>query len=372
MVKASLLSHGINFDIDLFKDYPGEFYDNQYVYGKTSANVLKKHRFPQVLLLGNGIITALLRRENSPWSLELEGKELSLKLGGQFVQKASLPERPAYFGKILKSGLKSESIIAVAGEDTPGFFFHPECRYFEDGSQCGFCSMKNTRSTVGSEMVSDFKLEEIAEATRIFQQTEWRKIPLISITMGTCHDDAELEEKVIEPIRAMNEALSPKIPIHLLAHPPDDFRMIEEFKKAGVTSIAFNLEVFDRKAFEQTCPGKSRLYGYDKWIKALEHARKVFGDYNAFCGLVWGLEPAESTIAGNRHFVERGIGIASNVFHADQNSVFARKPQPTADDILKIARAQRRLYLEYPKARTIFECSMRSTIDWEVFHGMIE
>lgn len=370
-LKASLLSRGINFDIDLFADYTREFYDNQFVYGQTSKGVAPKHRFPQVLLLGEDIITALLRREGSPWNLKIEDNRVNLYLNNHYVREVHLPEKPAYFDKQLSDGTLSQDIIAVAGEDTPGFFFYPDCYYFSEGKPCGFCSMKGTRKSVGKHMVSDFIEEQIVEATKLFQNTKWRDIPLISITMGTCRTDEETRECVIKPIKTIYDALDPKIPIHILAHPPQDFKLIDEFKEAGVTSIAFNLEVFDRDLFEKICPGKHHFYGYDKWIESLDYARKVFGDYNVYCGLVWGLEPPKSTIRGNEYMVNRGIGIASNVFHADPKSVLGKYPHPSEEDILRIARAQSQLYVENPQSGTIFSVSMRSTLDWEIHRGYL-
>ena len=170
-------------------------------------------------------------------------------------------------------------------------------------------------------------------------------------------------------IEVMYDALQPKIPINVLAHAPKDPKLINEYKDAGVTSIAFNLEVFDREIFKKVCPGKNNLYGYDRWMRTLEESRDVFGQYKTFCGLVWGLEPAESTMAGNRYFLENGIAIASNIFHADPNSAMGKHPHPDEDFILKIAKHEQELFKEYTKAKTIFPVSMRSTVDWEAYRA---
>ncbi len=367
--KISLLSKGIAFDLSLFKDFPGTFYDNQYVYGRTSQGALPEHRLPQILRLGDGVVTALLRRRNSPWQLKLEGEIPRLYFGGKYVQDVELPERPPYFGKVLGDGIRSESVIAVAGESTPGFFLYPRCFYFGRGEPCGFCSLKGNRATSGRAMAMDFTEDLVGKATRLFQNTAWKGIPVISISAGTPATDEESMEQVIRLIRAVYDALDPKLPIHALVHPPNDLNLIEQYKRAGLTSIAFNLEVFGRDAFARLCPGKEKFYGYDRWLEALRVARDVFGKYSAFCGLVWGLEPAASTMEGNRYFLENGIGIASNIFHADQHSLMAAYSHPAEELILEVAMNQRQLYAEHPDARTIFPVSMRSTLDWEVKRG---
>lgn len=368
-LKASLLAKGIDFDLDLFMDIERPFYDNQFVYGKTSEYVTPKNKFPQVLELGDDIVVALLRRQNTPWNLRIESGTVQLYEKDEFVRQVNLPERPAYFDKTLSDGTPSESIIAVAGADTPGFFLYPDCFYFPEGEPCGFCSMKSTRKTVGQDMVSEFSEDNIKEATQLFQRTAWRDIPLVSITMGTPRTDDESREQVIKPIKWMYESLEPKIPIHLLAHPPNDYGLIEEYKEAGVTSIAFNIEIYDREKFQEICPGKAKLYGYDKWEEALMQAKDVFGEFQVYCGLVWGLESPESTIAGHEHFLEKGIGIASNIFHADPRSVLGKYNHPSEEQILQIARAESEIYMANPQVGTIFSVSMRSTIDWEIHRG---
>ncbi|MBN1275315.1 hypothetical protein JXA12_03405 [Candidatus Woesearchaeota archaeon] len=368
-LKTSLLAQGIDFEIDLFTKIKEPFYDNQFVYGKTSRNVTQKNKFPQVLELGHNIISALLRREGSPWNLKYDDDVIQLYNNNTFIQEITLPERPAYFDKKLSDGTPTESIIAVAGSDTPGFFLYPECFYFPEGKACGFCSMKNTRSTVGKYMVSEFSEDNIREATNIFEKTLWRDIPLISITAGTPENDQITREKVIKPLTWMYESLEDKIPTHLLAHPPNDFKLLEEYKEAGVTSIAFNIEVYNRQKFKEICPGKHALYGYDKWVDALDAAKDVFGNFNVYCGLVWGLEHPQSSIEGHEYFLQKGIGIASNIFHADPISVLSKHPQPSEEQILEIAYAESKLFQEHPYVNTIFPVSMRSTIDWEVHRG---
>ncbi len=369
-LKVSLLANGVNFDMDMFKEYKRDFYDNQFVYGRTSKSVMPEHKFPQVLLLGDGVVTALLRRESSPWNLKIdEESRVMLYHHNEFVQEVALPERPPFFGKHLSDGTPTESIIAVAGEQTPGFFIYPDCWFFANGKPCKFCSLKSTRKTAGKNMVSSFSEQNIAEATRLFQNTKWRDIPLISITAGTAETDEETLEYIIKPIKAVHDACDPKIPIHVLVHPPHNLDLIDEYKKAGVTSIAFNIEVYDRNIFKDICPSKHLYYGYDKWFSAVERAVEVFGDYKAFCGLVWGLEPIESTMKANEVMIDKGIGITSNIFHADPGTGLAHRPHLDEESTLTLSKHTQKLFNEYPAARTIFEVSMRSTIDWEAKRG---
>ena len=123
-IKASLLSKGINFDIDLFVRYKEkskkDYYENTYGYCHTNKDILRKHRFPQVLCLGDDIVVSCLRRENTPWNLRLDGDELNLYHNNDYKRTLNLPEALPFFGKTLSDGTLSDDIISVSGAVTPG------------------------------------------------------------------------------------------------------------------------------------------------------------------------------------------------------------------------------------------------------------
>lgn len=368
-LKVHLLSEGMFFEWSLFSEIKRNFYKNQFGYNQTSKGIKKSYCLPQLLCLENKVITALLRREGSPWNLRRGEDNVLLYYHDDFVTALSLPEVPPYFGKRLSDGTLSENVIAVAGEQTPGFLFYPLCAYFDRGAPCKFCSVKSTRATLGKELVSNFTDQQIIEATKLFQGTPWRDIPIVAITTGTFPECDAGAEYVSQKIKLIYDALNPKIPIHVLTMPPENLDLIEKYKEAGATTLAFNLEVFDRDIFTNICPGKEKYYGYNKFLKAFDKAKEVFGSYKVFCGFIWGLEPVNSTIAGYQYFLDRGISISSNVFHSDARSAFSNKAHPSVETILDLCESQSRLYQKYPEARTIYPGSMRSTLDFEVYRG---
>lgn len=373
-LKIDLLSEGINFNIDIFEDYPLKFYDNQFVYGQTSKSILNKHRFPQLIELSSNINCALLRRKTSSYTLlKAENKiDLGLYRNNKFVTKIKLPERPAFFDKVLSDGRHSQSIITVSGADTVGFFFCPDCYYFCKGKPCSFCGFKSTRSTLGKHLAKEFSDLQIKECVELIETTPWRNISLYSITTGSPETDEEYREKIIKPIKAMTKAMKNKTKVHLLTHSPRNFDLFYELYDAGVTTIALNLELFNEDIFKKICKGKSELYGYSRWIDSLFAAKKIWGAYKVFCGLVWGLEPVEDTIAGNRFMAENGIGVASNIFHADAKAILHDHPHQAAKDIITISKELEKLYEEFPKMKTVFDTSMRSTLDWEIRSGFLK
>ncbi|MDL2123654.1 MAG: hypothetical protein LWX51_11350, partial [Deltaproteobacteria bacterium] len=348
-----------------------DFYENTYGYCITNKSVKREHRIPQVLYLEDDVVVSVLRREKSPWTLKVEDNDLNLYYWEKYERTLSLPDPLPFFGKSLSNGSMSDDVISVNGAVTPGFFIYSHCYYFTEGVPCGFCSLKHARKTVGKNLVPRFSEIQVKESIEYIQSSSWGEIPLYSNTTGTPRTDRETQREIIDRVRWMSEAQDPKRPIHILTHPPHDFKLLDEFKEAGVTSIGLNMEVYDRMRFKEICPGKDKFYGYDKWWDCLEYAREVFGDFRVYCGLVWGLEPVESTMEGMVKIMKRGVGLSTNIFHADPGSVLVKKEQPSVEDIMKLSKFESDLFLQFPTFKTIYDVSMRNTLDWEIHQGFL-
>lgn len=369
--KISIISHGINYDYEMFADTHLKYYENTYGYCITNEGVERRHRIPQVLNLPDDLVVSVLRRDNSPWTLQFENDALRLFYNGEYRYDIGLPDPLPFFGKVLSDGTRTEDLISAYGAKTPGFFFYPDCYYFTESKACTFCSLREARKTVARPLEKKFTRQRMLEATTFIMNSGW-DIPMITNTCGTPTSDEVTRKLIIEPLKAINERKGEKTKMHLLAHPPNDFKIFYEFKEAGVTSIALNLEIYDRKSFKEICPGKDQLYGYDKWWDSLEFAKDVFGAYEVYCGLIWGLEPIASSKEGMEEILSRQIGLATNVFHSDPGTPLASHPQPTEAEIFELAAYEDGLYKKYQDAKTIYDISMRNTIDWEIHNGYVD
>ena len=367
-LKIDLLSYGISFETGIFNKVKTPYYDNQYVYGQPSENITLGERLPQVILLGNGVNCAILKRSNSKYKIRRYKDTFGIYIEDMFITDIGLPERPAYFDKPLSDGSLSQNVISVAGESTPGYFLYPNCLYFVQGYPCSFCSLKSTRKEYGTHLINRFSDSHFKESVKLIEDTNWGNNDVYFITTGTC-DEKSYYDEIIRPIQIVYDAMTRKKKIHLLTHPPKDMALLQELKNSGVTTISFNLEVYNRNRFDTICGGKSSYYGYDKWIDALFQARDIWGEYKVFCGLIWGLESTDDTISGNHFFAQNGISVTSNIFHADPKSILHNYPHPTSNEIKVIARDLSELYRTYLNMPSLFDVSMRGTVDWEVKNG---
>ena len=85
--------------------------------------------------------------------------------------------------------------------------------------------------------------------------------------------------------------------------PHRDLKRYDRLREIGVNRVSFCFEIFDRKLFEEICPGKHAEYGLDYYLEATRYCatlarRGPKGEPWVTNGeIIAGLEPPESSIA---------------------------------------------------------------------------
>ena len=64
--------------------------------------------------------------------------------------------------------------------------------------------------------------------------------------------------------------------IYLMSLPPKDNNILSKLKDAGITEVAFNLEVFDRNKAKIIMPGKGEI-SMEHYLASLRHATTIWG-----------------------------------------------------------------------------------------------
>jgi biotin synthase-related radical SAM superfamily protein len=109
-------------------------------------------------------------------------------------------------------------------------------------------------------------------------------------------------------------------------------------KDAGLTTISFNLEIFDEESRQKICPGKSRVT-VSHYLEALKYATGVFGRGQVSSWLFAGLEPKERTIDGIRAVSETGAIPFVTVFRPLIGTELEDMLPPAVDDVIEIFEA---------------------------------
>lgn len=102
--------------------------------------------------------------------------------------------------------------------------------------------------------------------------------------------------------------------LRVSASPPGDEEWVDRGYALGIDSIAFNLEVFDIRTYQQVAPGRARRIRRDQYLERLARAARIYPNGAVLSHLILGLEPLETTLAGIKALCELGVLPTLSVF----------------------------------------------------------
>lgn len=369
-VKLALLSEGIAitsksiFDSQLFAE-------NQFPYGYSSESVKEFKKIPVGLVLPDDVYAGLHLRKNSLWEIVIRNKKFYLKYKDKIVFPINFIPRPKFYGKKLSNGQFCEKVVELYSKYILSFFVRGWCYYFFINKQCKFCSLNPTRKSLGKKNVLFIKPEVAAETAKIVFKN-YKKIKYINYASGTHRDnDLGLKEQ-IELVKTLKRIIPKKIKHHMLTMPPNNLNLLYDLKKAGLDTINFAIEVYNKKKFKEICPGKSYLYNRRKFFMAFKKAVKIFGKGNSYGNFVGGLESLGSMKEGFQYLASLGTAPSINVFHPDPQSKYWMKKPPSVEYLYKMVKEQVKIYRKN-KFKPIFPFGgTRNSLDTEVYRGFFD
>jgi biotin synthase-related radical SAM superfamily protein len=350
-VKASLLADGLRFDpsalegiCDVYREQSRWLFDWN----------IGEHRYylPEELLLPMDTIVQVRENKDSRWLCTVEDGEMVLKRDGKDVITARHIPRPKYYDLEASPGIIMRRIAPKRGQDCIVLNYATFCMYWSTDDGCSFCNIvPNIGWTKDDLQVSKRSYEQIRNTTKAAFEEGCLKHILLTGGYLSPHkkksgEVVDREDKmVLDVVRAMQEALErDDIPVNVIRTAPEDkdLKSIEEHKKKGVYSVAYNLEIWDPNLFDKYCPGKSKVQGRDHWLRALEVATEVYGPGKVSTHFVTGFqEPDESLLEGIEWMSERGIGSIPLVWSPVEGTKYSKFRAPKgewfAEIIYKIA-----------------------------------
>lgn len=184
------------------------------------------------------------------------------------------------------------------------------CYFKENGKSCGFCENKKKNHY---ELI----LDDIFEVIDNYEE----KVDFRHYLIGGGSGNPKSEYKKIAKIAAYIKDKYNK-PIYVMALPPDNIEAIKLYYESGVTEVAFNLEIFDRKIANSVMPGKGNI-PLEKYIEMLTESVKYFGKSgNVRSMLIIGFEPDDSLLDGVKLLASIGVSPMLSALRPMPNSKF--------------------------------------------------
>lgn len=224
--------------------------------------------------------------------------------------------------------------ITYLTNDRLRVYQRPGCFFKDHNLGCKFCDMPRDEAA--------FSIEDILRVVDEYRNHPNVRHYLMGGGSTAPDDDLKTAITIAKHIKETTQK-----PIYLMSLPPYDVKRLEDLYIAGVTEVAFNLEIFDRNLAEQFMPGKGAipLSVYDD---AFCYATKLWGKSgNVRTIFVVGLEPASSLLEGIEHVAQLGVAPILSLFRPMPETPLQEYLAPSDDEIWYIYQEAKRICSRY-------------------------
>lgn len=261
----------------------------------------------------------------SPFSLSFEDGFL-LK---HFKQKISMVdvETTKSIKQLHTTNNELYSQIAFISGDRLRIRPEKRCYYKSIGKGCSFCPGNNSSNNI----YLNYNTSDICEVINYCLSHENFRHILVGGGTSCPEDDFKRMLETISYISSQSDK-----PIYLMCTPPKCKDKIKEFVEAGVSEIAFNVELFDRNLAKQYMPGKGQIT-LQQYLDSLSYAVSLLGNKgNVRSMLMVGLEKSENTLKAVKTLCENGVQPMLSIFRPTPNCTLSHIIQPSNKEILSL------------------------------------
>jgi hypothetical protein len=235
--------------------------------------------------------------KKSPYTLHRERGIYHLKRDGDDVTVVDLSPRPDWYEATTSTGKPMTRIGTLQGTYL-GIYQAKVCEYWTEKPQkvnCKFCSVG---LNLGVDDADEKSVDEVMEVIRAAR----RESGITYVDFNTGHYEGDTYLDILEPyILRIKKELGLLVGVQTPPH--RDLKRYDHLRAIGVNRVSFCFEIYDRKLFEEICPGKHTEYGLDHYLEATRYcatlADKGPADEPWVTNgeIIAGLEPPESSIA---------------------------------------------------------------------------
>ena len=213
--------------------------------------------------------------------------------------------------------------IAYLGNDRLRIYHRAGCFFKDNQIGCRFCDIETTEKS--------FKFDDIKEVLDTYESVQGIRHYLIG--GGSACPDSDFSD-IIQLATHIKDTTHK--PIYLMSLPPKDTSVLIKLKEAGITEVAFNLELFDRELAQMYMPGKGQI-PLNTYKIAFEEATRLWGKTgNVRTIFIVGLESKESLLTGIEWACKLGVSPILSLFKPIEGTELSDLLPPSDAEIIDI------------------------------------
>lgn len=292
-VKFSLLNHGVTLTIDATNYVQRLGIMKQAVFDAIDITIFAKIKV--------NVPISCKFNSFSPFTIDIKGKHLVLLFEASEITDVTIDLVPdSLIGMKTSSGIPFEAIANLA-TDRIRINPAPICIYKKEGTGCHFCNLP--------EHNYQYNLADIKEVIDYcINNVEFRHF-LIGGGTYSLNGGWDIIIKIAQYIKSKCSK-----DIYLMCVPPENVSVLEVLRNAGITEVAFNIEIFDRQLASQIMPAKGSI-PYERYVKALRYAVTLWGNTGCVRSLlIYGLDTKENFVNGIEFLCSIGVEPIISIF----------------------------------------------------------
>lgn len=284
---------------------------------------------PNDMLLPYDLYVDVRYNPDSPFTVTRSGETIILLKNNKEICEVRWPTRPDFYDKRTRSGELMKKVASMRGDCGLRVCFDNACNYFAKGEQCKFCNIVPARQRNRDHVVTIKEAEDIYDVVKE-AMIDNPVCSHLAMTAGAAKDDGLGNlPQILERLKPLLDEKN--FPIVTAITATRNKQETEYLCSTGISSVAFNLEIWDEKLFNEICPGKTRRVGRERWIESLKEARDLLKPARALSSFVVGLESRESVLEGINYLSSEGIWPIMSPFIPMVGTDYEGKESPSAD-----------------------------------------
>ena len=264
----------------------------------------------------------------SPYTVRVTGRRATLYRDDELVGPVTLPPRPKIYDMETADGVPYWK-IALLHLDSIASTVVQKCIYWDTPEQCGFCGIELTRGEQTIPVKTPAQLAEVCTAAR-----DHDNAVDVTLTTGSLNRRDRGAVYISRCAHAIKNACG--LPIQVQFEPPDDLRVLDEVRQAGVDAVGIHSETFDPEVLARVAPGKAQC-GIEGYFRTWERAVEVFGRGSVTTYVLLGMgERPELIVEGCRRAIEMGVYPFVVPLRPVPGTLMADTPAPEPDYVARI------------------------------------
>jgi hypothetical protein len=259
----------------------------------------------------------------SPFEIDFrdDDEEYVLSYLGKTISNIEIRSEDTLGTRLLKQGFRFDEVVYL-GNDRLRVYHRHSCFYKTTGLGCHFCDIDASNR--------NFTLDDIKSV--IDSYTDNKAIRHYLIGGGSNEAESNFAKilGIVEYIKVKNRK-----PISLMSTPPKDYKILHRLYNAGITEVAFNLELFDRELAQKYMPGKGKI-PLSVYQIAFKESVCLWGRNNVRTSFIVGLEPIESLLQGVEFVCRIGVSPVLSLFRPINGTLLSHLLPPSNADVLRI------------------------------------